>query len=297
MPVTEYETVLVSMVRRTAIITLNRPDRLNAHTPQLGQDIKNAVLAADADDAVRAIIVTGAGRAFCAGQDLEGGSAVFSREDAPPGDDFATRDHEFLAAFLDCRKPIIGAINGAAIGAGSTMLLPMDFRIASRAAKFGFVFVKLGIVPESGAAWFLPRLVGDSWARRWCLTGRTFGAEEALQAGLVDDVVAPDALLSAALALADEIAENTSPVAVAITRQMLWRCGSAQDPRTLFNFELALFADLIKGPDVAEGVAAFLEKRRPVFTSSPVNDLPQSYPWRTATTPANRNSSFKDMRP
>lgn len=280
-----YETILVTRERATAVITLNRPDRLNAHIPQLGQDIKNAVRAADDDDGVRAIVITGAGRAFCAGQDLAGGADVFSREDAPPGEEFATTDHEFLAAFLDCKKPIIAAINGPAVGAGSTMLLPMDFRIASKTARFGFVFVKLGIIPESGAAWFLPRLVGDSWTRRWCLTGRIFGADEAHSAGFVDEVVEPDELMPRALALADELAENTSPVAVAVTRQMLWRCQTMDDPRDLFSLELELFADLVKGPDVAEGIAAFLEKRRPRFTSSPATGMPASFPWRSATSP------------
>lgn len=274
-----YETILVSRERTTEIITLNRPDRLNAHIPQLGQDIKNAVRAADEDDAVRAIIVTGAGRAFCAGQDLDGGAEVFSREGAPPGEEFATKDHEFLAAFLDCKKPIIGAVNGAAVGAGSTMLLPMDFRIASTSARFGFVFVRLGIIPESGAAWFLPRLVGDSWTRRWCLTGRIFDAEEALAAGFIDDVVAPERLMEAALAIADDIAANTSPVAVAVTRQMLWRCQTLDDPRELFGLELDLFADLSKGPDIKEGIAAFLQKRPPMFTSSPSSGMPATYPW------------------
>lgn len=274
-----YETILVSRERTTEIITLNRPERLNAHIPQLGQDIKDAVRAADDDDNVRAIIVTGAGRAFCAGQDLDGGATVFSREGAPPGEELATKDHEFLAAFLDCRKPIIGAVNGAAIGAGSSMLLPMDFRIASTNARFGFVFVRLGIIPESGAAWFLPRLVGESWTRRWCLTGRIFGADEALTAGFVDEVVEPERLIEAAVSIADDIAANTSPVAVAVTRQMLWRCQTLDDPRKLFGLELDLFADLSRGPDIEEGVAAFLEKRSPKFTSRPSTGMPASYPW------------------
>jgi enoyl-CoA hydratase/carnithine racemase len=157
----------------------------------------------------------------------------------------------------------------------------MDFRIASTNARFGFVFVKLGIVPESGAAWFLPRLVGDSWTRRWCLTGRLFGADEALAAGLVDQVVAPDRLMAEALALAKEIAANTSPVAVAVARQMLWRCTAMENPRDLFALELELFADLSQGPDIGEGIAAFLEKRPPRFTSSPATGMPASYPWWT----------------
>lgn len=277
----DYSTILVRQEGGARIITLNRPERLNAHIPQLGQDLKNAVRAADDDDSVRAIIITGAGRAFCAGQDLDGGADVFRREGAPTGEEFATGDHEFLAAFLDSKKVIIGAINGPAVGAGSTMLLPMDFRIASTNARFGFVFVKLGIVPESGAAWFLPRLVGDSWTRRWCLTGRLFGADEALAAGLVDQVVAPDRLMAEALALAKEIAANTSPVAVAVARQMLWRCTAMENPRDLFALELELFADLSQGPDIGEGIAAFLEKRPPRFTSSPATGMPASYPWWT----------------
>ena len=275
----EYETLIVSQVRATRIITLNRPDRLNAHIPQLGQDIKHAVQQADADDDVRAIVVTGAGRAFCAGQDLDGGAAVFTRDGAERGEELATRDHEFLLAFLDCRKPVIAAINGPAVGAGSTMLLPMDFRIASTSARFGFVFVKLGIVPESGAAWFLPRLVGESWTRRWCLTGRVFGADEAFEAGLVDKLVAPEDLMTEALSLADEIADNTSPVAVAVTRQMLWHMPAMSDLKDCFALELDLFSDLSKGPDISEGIAAFLEKRPPKFSSRPSTDMPGAYPW------------------
>jgi enoyl-CoA hydratase/carnithine racemase len=280
-----YETILVERVRATMVITLNRPDRLNAHIPQLGQDLKHAVRAADQDDDVRAIVLTGAGRAFCAGQDLAGGAEVFARDDAPPGEELATRDHEFLLAFLDCKKPIIAAINGAAVGAGSTMLLPVDFRIASEQAKFGFVFVKLGIIPESGTALWLPRLVGDSWARRWCLTGRIFDAAEALEAGFVDKLVAPDALMDAALALADEIAANTSPVAVALTRQLLWRFQTMDDPKALFALELELFAGISKGPDIAEGIAAFLDKRPPKFPARASSDMPAAYPWWRSSSP------------
>jgi enoyl-CoA hydratase/carnithine racemase len=273
-----YSESLVSLRESTSIITLNRPDRLNAHIPQLGQDIARAIKEADQDDKVRAIIITGAGRAFCAGQDLSDVD-VFRRDYAEPGEEFATRDYDFLTAFLDCHKPIIAAINGPAVGAGSTMLLPMDFRIASTKAKFGFVFVKLGIVPESGSTWFLQRLVGDSWARRWCLTGKIFDASEALEAGLVDEVVEPEQLLDAALQLANEIAANTSPVAVAVTRQMLWRVPAMTNPRDCFALELDLFRDLNDGPDVAEGITAFLEKRPPRFTSSPSSGMPASYPW------------------
>lgn len=273
-----YSEILVSRHGPASIITLNRPDRLNAHIPQLGQDIARAIKEADHDDSVRAIIITGAGRAFCAGQDLSDVD-VFRRDNAEPGEEFATRDYDFLTAFLDCRKPIIAAINGPAVGAGSTMILPVDFRIASTKAKFGFVFVKLGIVPEAGSTWFLQRLVGDSWARRWCLTGRIFDAAEALEAGLVDKVVEPDQLLDAAFQLANEIATTTSPVAVAVTRQMLWHVPTMSDPRNCFALELELFRDLNNGPDVAEGITAFLEKRPPRFTSSPSSGMPASYPW------------------
>lgn len=274
----EYTEIALAREDRALIITLDRPSRLNAHVPQMGRDLTQAIREADLDDSVRTVIITGAGRAFCAGQDLSD-TEVFRRDDAEPGEQFATRDHDFLAAFLDCKKPIIAAINGPAIGAGSTMLLPMDFRIASTAARFGFVFVKLGIVPESGAAWFLERLVGDGWARRWCLTGRLFDADEALEAGFVDKVVAPELLMDEALALSREIAENTSPVAVAVTRQMLWRVPAMSDPRECFELELNLFRDLNDGPDIVEGIAAFLEKRAPRFTSSPSVGMPPTYPW------------------
>lgn len=275
----EYAEILVRHERAAAIITLNRPERLNAHTARMGDELTHAVQAADDNDAVRAIIVTGAGRGFCAGEDISGGSDTFRRDDAAPGEHLATRDHEFITAFLDCRKPIIAAINGPAIGVGSTMILPMDFRIASTEARFGFVFVKLGTVPESGATWLLPRLVGDGWARRWCLTGRLFDAAEALESGLVYKVAMPDELLDEALKLVDEIATATSPVAVAVTRQMLWRVPAMADPRQAFPLELKLFRDLNDGPDITEGIAAFLEKRPPRFTSKPSTQMPAAYPW------------------
>ncbi|TCZ64804.1 enoyl-CoA hydratase-related protein [Roseicella aquatilis] len=260
-------------------ITLNRPERLNAFTGTMSRELGQAFCRADEDDAVRVVLVTGAGRGFCAGADISGGAdafadgAVFNAAERESG---AARS--FILDIHECRKPSIAAINGPAVGVGITMALPMDIRIASTEARFGFVFARRGLVPEAGSAWFLPRLVGLPQALRWCLSGGVFGAEEALRGGLVSEVVAPEALLPAARAIAREIADNTAPVALALTRQMLWRFGSAPDPRELLGIDYALSRELGAGPDVKEGVAAFLGKRRPEFPGRVSRDMPAA--WR-----------------
>ncbi len=267
---------------RVATITLSRPDRLNAFTPGMAAELAQAAAAADADEAVRVVVVTGAGRAFCAGADLSSGSGSFAdragqRQDGEvPGRgriDGLPRDWGGVAAlpFAALRKPVIAAVNGPAVGIGATMTLPMDVRIAAESARFGFVFARRGIVPEAASSWFLPRVVGISQAMEWVATGRVFGAEEALRGRLVSRVV-PDAdLLPTAYALAGEIADNTSGVAVAAARQMLWSMLGASSPWDAHRVETRALLELYGGPDVAEGLAAFLAKGAPEFTA-PLGD-------------------------
>ena len=268
-----YQDILYELDGAVLTITLNRPDKLNAYTATMGLELEDAFRRADADDDVRVIVVTGAGRGFCAGADISAGAAAFDSTagdtqmfSAPKDGAGARRGGGFVQAIFDCRKPSIAAINGAAVGVGVTMTLPMDIRIASTAARFGFIFTRRGLAPEAGSAWFLPRLVGLSQALRWCLTGKVFDAQEALSGGLVSELAEPADLLAAAQALAREIAENTSPVAIALTRQMLWRFSGEDDPWSLLKLDGPLAMDLGASPDVKEGVAAFIEKRAPHFS-------------------------------
>jgi enoyl-CoA hydratase/carnithine racemase len=266
---------------RVATVTLNRPEKLNAFTRRMQDALINAFERADADDGVRAVIVTGAGRAFCAGADLSAGGATFNhakREDAGNEDRRDGGGRVALAIYAS-RKPVIAAVNGAAVGVGVTMTLPMDIRIASSAARFGFVFARRGIVPEACSSWFLPKVVGISRAAEWLYTGRVFGAGEALAGGLVSRVVAPDELMPAATSLAREIADNTSAVAVALARQMLWRMAGADHPMEAHKVDSRGIVAMGASPDVAEGIAAFMEKRAPRFTMKPSTDMPAFYPW------------------
>ena len=266
---------------RVATITLHRPGKLNAFTQRMQDELINAFGRADADDGVRAIIVTGAGRAFCAGADLSGGGGTFNHANRDDAADEDRRDGggRVALAIYASRKPVIAAINGPAVGVGVTMTLPMDIRIASSAAKFGFVFARRGIVPEACSSWFLPKVVGISRAAEWIYTGRVFGAGEALAGGLVSRVVAPEELMPAATALAREIADNTSAVAVALARQMLWRMAGADHPMEAHKVDSRGIVAMGASPDVAEGIAAFLEKRAPRFTMKPSTDMPAFYPW------------------
>ena len=265
-------------------VTLNRPDKLNAYTGTMGVELADAFRRADEDDAVRVVIVTGAGRGFCAGADISGGAGTFdtskgSAGGAVLGDAAARRREGFVMRIFNCRKPSIAAINGAAVGVGITLALPMDIRIASSAARFGFVFARRGLVPEAGSAWFLPRLVGLSQALRWCYSGRLFDAAEALRGGLVSEVVAPEALLARAREIAAEIAAETAPVAIALTRQMLWRLAGEPHPAAALDADYPITRELGAGGDVKEGVRAFMEKRPPAFPGRPSRDMPKSYPW------------------
>jgi enoyl-CoA hydratase/carnithine racemase len=279
-----YETLLYDVEDGVLTVTLNRPDKLNAYTAVMGAELADAFRRADADDAVRVVIVTGAGRGFCAGADISGGANAFdsgaegSVAFAAPGRPRQTGGG-FIEAIFDCRKPSIAAINGAAVGVGLTLTLPMDIRLASEGAKLGFVFARRGLVPEAGSAWFLPRLVGLPQALRWCLTGAMIGPEEAFAAGLLAEVAAPGDLLDRARSIAREIADNTAPVSVALARQMLWRFAGADDPSALLKVDGVLSMQLGAGTDVKEGVAAFLEKRAPAFPGKVSSDMPPAYPW------------------
>lgn len=268
-------------------LTLNRPDRLNAFTQTMLEAMIDALDRADGDDAVRAVIVTGAGRGFCAGVDLDAPDAFTAARVDPMAtdpavwDDPANRDMGGVLALrlFNCLKPVIGAVNGPAVGIGATMTLPMDMRLASDAARFGFVFARRGIVPEAASSWFLPRLVGMGQAMEWCCTGRVFGAEEARAGGLVRSVHAPGELLDAAHALAREIVDNTAPVSIALTRQLMWRMAGADHPMQAHRIDSRAIAARSSSADAAEGVASFLEKRAPAFPGQVSRDMPGFFPW------------------
>jgi len=274
-------TVDAALADGVLTLTLNRPERLSAYTAQMGRELEAAFRRADEDDAVRAIVVTGAGRAFCAGADISGGADSFGDTERLFGASNQGQRHGggFIQAIFACRKPSIAAINGAAVGVGLTMTLPMDIRLASTDARFGLVFTRRGLVPEAGSAWFLPRIVGLPQALRWCYSGRVFDAAEGLRGGLVESLHAPDALLPAARAIAREIAEHSAPVAVALTRQMLWRFTAEPLPDALLDLDSTINRTLGAGPDVQEGVAAFLDKRAPSFPGRVSTDMPPPYPW------------------
>ena len=268
---------------RVATITLHRPERRNAFTVTMADEIAGACAAADADEAVRVVLVTGAGADFCVGADLSGGRDTFAgarTDDRPEGPMSQSiggvpRDRGGVVslAFAALRKPVIAAVNGTAVGIGATMTLPMDVRIAAESARFGFPFTRRGILPEAASGWFLPRVVGISQAMEWVATGRVFDAAEALRGGLVSRVVPDDELLPAARALATEIVENTSAVAVAAARELLWSMLGAPSPWDAHRLESQALMELGPGPDAAEGVLSFLEKRPPAFRT-PLGDGP-----------------------
>ncbi|MDE2563534.1 MAG: crotonase/enoyl-CoA hydratase family protein [Sphingomonadales bacterium] len=281
----EYSQIHFDVTDRIATITLNRPDKLNAFTRTMMNEIIDAMDRTDADDNVRAVIFTGAGeRAFCAGADLtpDDGRAVFANSE--PVDDLSdprVRDGGGLLTLrlYQSKKPLISACNGVAVGVGITMQLPMDIRLASDKARYGFVFARRGIVPEACSSWFLPRLVGVSQAAEWCMTGRIFDAQEAHAGGLVRSVHAPGELMGAARALAQEIAENTSAISVAMTRAMLWRIPPGDHPMAAHKIDSRAIYRLSKSADAEEGVQSFLEKRPAAFPGKVSADMPDFYPW------------------
>ena len=281
-----FETLLYSVEDGIATITLNRPDKLNAFNTQMMKDMIAAFDATDADDAVRAVIVTGAGRAFCAGADLSAGAETFNYETRGGQDreartvEGAQRDGGGLLTLriFDSLKPVISACNGPAVGVGVTMQLAMDIRLASDTARYGFVFARRGLNPEAASSWFLPHLVGVQTALEWCYTGRIFPAQEALDKGLVRSLHAPEDLLPAARELAREIADNTAPVSVAITRQLIWRMAGAAHPMEAHRADSRGIQARGKSGDAREGVTSFLEKRPPNYPDKVSSDLPDIWP-------------------
>jgi len=270
------EQVSVETRDRVATITLHRPERLNAYTPQMGAELLLAFDRVDADDEVRVVVLTGAGRAFCAGADVSAGGDRFVYPDDRPHED----PGGILALRLSAlTKPVIVAFNGSAAGVGVTLTLAADFRLAATVATFAFPFTRIGIVPEAASAWFLPRVVGLQQALEWTLTGRRFDAAEALAGGLVRSVHETDDLLPAAYALAAEIADHTAPVAVALTRQMMWRLSALDTPVPAHRVGSAAMKALGGSADATEGIAAFLEKRPAKFPGRVSADLPDLYPW------------------
>lgn len=278
----EYQDIRYEVDEGVLTLTLNRPDKLNAFTVRMMRELLDAFERADADDGVRAIIVTGAGRAFCAGADLSAGSGTFDAGQAAQSraiDEQRDGGGQVALRIFESKKPVIAAINGPAVGVGITMTLPMDIRIASSAARIGFVFAKRGIVPEACSSWFLPRLVGISQAAEWVYTGRVFNADEALAGRLVSRVVPPETLLDTARSLAKEMATNTSAMSVALSRQLLWRMLGADHPMEAHKVDSKCIYWMGSNADAYEGVASFLEKRPPRFSLRPSTDMPEFYPW------------------
>jgi enoyl-CoA hydratase/carnithine racemase len=281
----DYTQIELDVSDGIATLTLDRPEVLNAFTGTMMTEMIDAFDRTDADDSVRAVIVTGRGRGFCAGADLSGGGDTFSRGGGgePTGDEGVPRDGGGLVSLriFDSKKPVIAAVNGAAVGVGVTMTLPMDIRLASENARFGFVFARRGIVPEAASSWFLPRAVGLQQAAEWVYTGRVFSAQEALAGRLVRSVHPPDELLPAARALATEIAENTAPVSVALSRLMMWRMLGADHPMEAHRVDSRAILARGRSDDAREGVNSFLEKRPADFPVKVSDGLPDVFPdWR-----------------
>ncbi|MEI9887500.1 MAG: crotonase/enoyl-CoA hydratase family protein [Rhizomicrobium sp.] len=296
-----YKEILTDVADGILTITLNRPEKLNAFTATMMHELIDAFRHANTDDAVRCIIVTGAGRAFCAGADLSAGAATFDatkRADRPERNagspdaagfdwsDERVRDGggRVTLEIFECLKPVIAAVNGPAVGIGVTMQLAMDIRIASEGARFGFVFSRRGIVPEAASSWFLPRLVGISQALAWCYSGKVFDAREALAGGLVQEVVPPDQLLPRAREIAREIADNTAPVSVALIRQMMWRGLGMDHPMEAHKVDSRGIYSRGASADVKEGVVSFLEKRPAKFPQKVSTGMPPYFPWWTERT-------------
>ena len=285
----KFECILYEVKNKVLTITLNRPERLNAYTGQMQTDLIEAFDKAGKDDDIRVIIVTGAGRGFCAGADLGAGGNTFNREvrnnkgetEGIKDDPEWMRDGggRTTLAIFDCPKPVIAAFNGPAVGVGVTMTLPMDIRIASEEAKFGFVFARRGLVPEAASSWFLPRVVGINKALEWTFSGRVFSPKEAKEGGLIRSIHPANELLEEANKIAQEIVENTSPVSVAMTRQMLWKLLGADHPMEAHKVDSRAIYELGQGGDAKEGVESFLEKRSPEFPSKVSKDMPEFFPW------------------
>lgn len=280
----EYSQIMYEVSDKILTITLNRPEKLNAYTPVMCEELVDAFGRADADDNVRVVIVTGAGRGFCAGADLSPDTAILERRQQAPEDDLEIRRDlagRVTLPIYDLKKPVIAAINGPAVGVGITMTLAMDIRLASENARIGFVFARRGLVAEGASTWFLPRIVGMGKAAEWIYTGRVFGAQEALAHGLVNEVLPQDALIPRAREIAMEIAQNTSAVCVALCRQLLWKMLGADHPMEAHKLDSKAIWWIFQQPDAREGIMSFLEKRLPNFPMKPSADMPDFYPWWT----------------
>tara|TARA_B100001245_G_scaffold199294_1_gene158782 strand:+ start:864 stop:1766 length:903 start_codon:yes stop_codon:yes gene_type:complete len=291
----EFETLRYEIEDQVLLLTMNRPERLNAFNSQMQREFLEALDHADTDDEIRVVIVTGEGRGFCAGADLSKGAETFdydnqaeeakadraSNEGRQEGSNAWLRDGGGLLSLriYEFNKPIIAAINGPAVGVGVTLTLPMDIRIASTQARIGFVFSRRGIVPEACSSYFLPRVVGVSKALEWAYSGKVFDADEALRGGLVRSVHEPEDLLPTARAIASEIAENTSAISVTMIRHMMWRMLGADHPMEAHKVDSRGIFHLGRGADAREGVVSFLEKRPADFTMKISEDLPEFFPW------------------
>jgi enoyl-CoA hydratase/carnithine racemase len=291
-----YEQIATHVDQGILTLTLNRPEKLNAFTAKMMNEMIDVFTKVNTDDSVGAVIVTGAGRAFCAGADLSGGARTFDattnparkERDAGPVDSVDWSDERVrdgggrvTLAIYECLKPVIAAVNGPSVGIGTTMQLAMDIRIASMDAKFGFVFARRGIVPEAASSWFLPRLVGISQALEWCYSGRVFGPEEALKGGLISEIVDPAALIARARAIAREIIDNTAPVSIALIRQMMWRGLGMDHPMEAHKVDSRGIYARGASADVREGVTSFLEKRPANFPEKVSTGMPRYFPWWT----------------
>lgn len=281
----EFETLLYRVEDGIAVVTLNRPDKLNAYDSRMRKELLAAFDETDGDDAVKAVVLTGAGRAYCAGADLSDGTAAFDPSHGGAAQDRVivdgiARDGAGMLSLriFDSHKPVIGAVNGAAVGAGVTTLLPLDIRLASTAARFGFVFARRGVTPEAASSWFLPRIVGISTALEWCYSGRLVPADEALARGLVRTVLPPEELMPAAMTLARDFAANAAPVSMALTRQMMWRMLGAAHPMEAHRADTRAMRQRGASADAKEGVAAFKEKRPPNFPDPLSEGLPDIFP-------------------
>lgn len=276
-----FGTLLVEAEGPILWVRLNRPEVLNAYTAEMGAELVRAIRLADGDDAIKVLVLTGTGRVFCAGADVSAGAGAFDTQSGEGAKNFGSAgsgsraDSDFVAAMMSAKKPLLVAYNGSAAGVGLTLTLPCDIRIAADNARFGCVFTRRGLVPEAGSAWFLPRLVGLARALKWCMTGALVPAAEALEAGLVSELVPAEHVEARARELALEIATNCSPVALALTRQMLWTYSGQDSPAGALAVDARLNIQLGAMGDVHEGVAAFLEKRAPQFPLLVSRDLPE----------------------
>ncbi|MEQ1550966.1 enoyl-CoA hydratase-related protein [Sphingorhabdus sp.] len=277
-----YSTLVVEQDGPILWVRINRPEAMNAYTATMGAELAAAFDHADGEDSIRVVILSALGRVFCAGADVSAGAGAFDTESGEGAKNFGGRSEgrnaNFIAAIMNCRKPSIVAFNGSAAGVGLTLTLPCDIRIAADNAKFGCVFTRRGLVPEAGSAWFLPQIVGLSQALKWCLTGALVPASEALEKGLLAETCPAEQLDARARDLAMEIAANTSPVAIALTRRLLWKYATDADPSGALSVDALLNIELGKGGDVHEGVTAFLEKRAPAFPNKVSSDMPAT-PW------------------